>query len=343
LYGEAFKGLLPEAEKGDYCAQSFVSCIYLEGLGVQKNTTQGFEWAKRAADQGYADSLDDLGQFLAGGVGTSKNLEEAIKAIKNAADQGYSKSQYNLGYCYEKGIGVKKDIDEAVKYFKLSAEQEFAASENELGNCYDMGLGVKQDKDLAIKWFEKAANQGNEEAIAVMANVKKFASKKDNPTQVDASKDSSQEPQGIAASNLQQSGTEWSKRYLKIKELSDKGDPDAMAIMSYWMRSGNIAGGIVGAEKLAKASADKNNPLGQFELGRIYVKLGKDGSTELFNKCIPILLEKVGKGDPEAQLRISKAYQCGYAGLPVDMRKSYEVVLKAAQDNNLMEDAHVSV
>jgi TPR repeat protein len=48
-------------------------------------------------------------------------------------------------------------------------------------------------------------------------------------------------------------------------------------------------------------------------------------------------LEKVGKGDPEAQLRISKAYQCGYAGLPVDMRKSYEVVLKAAQDNNLME------
>jgi len=67
-----FTYLLEAAKDGHPWAQAQLSNCYQYGLGVKKNPSEAFEWAKKSASEGE-------------GEGTAA-----------------------LGYCYDKGMGVKK-------------------------------------------------------------------------------------------------------------------------------------------------------------------------------------------------------------------------------------------
>ena len=88
LHGDrnaALRVWLPQAEKGDKIAQTYVGEIYEKGLGATPDYARAAQWYRKAVEQGYA------------------------------------RAQVNLGFLYEKGLGVPKDPETALKWYRQAS------------------------------------------------------------------------------------------------------------------------------------------------------------------------------------------------------------------------------
>ena len=83
-YQRASSIFIPQAERGNPVAQTYLGFLFENGRGVPQNYTEAAMWYRRAAEQG--DSL----------------------------------AQYSLGLLYDRGQGVPRDIVEASKWLNLS-------------------------------------------------------------------------------------------------------------------------------------------------------------------------------------------------------------------------------
>lgn len=60
--------------------------------------------------------------YLNGTGGVEKNPEKAIRLFQKAAENGVASAMYNLGLCYYNGDGVEKDLAKAVEWYQKAAE-----------------------------------------------------------------------------------------------------------------------------------------------------------------------------------------------------------------------------
>lgn len=152
--------LLGAAEGGDAEAQYELSRVYVQ---ERDDVEQSLRWLNRAASQGHAGAMAQLGVFYAG-----TDDVQALRWLRPAAEQGSDVAQYNLGVMYERGYGVPQDDVEAARLFRLAAEQGFAHAQYNLGFMYDTGRGVEQNDAEARHWFRLAADQGLPKAEAAL-------------------------------------------------------------------------------------------------------------------------------------------------------------------------------
>ena len=86
-YEQAFKKLLPAAQKGNKKAQYRVGRCYAKGKGVKEDKTIAFQWYTKSAKQDYAKAQYALGRCYMKGNGTTADPQKAktwlSKAIKN--------------------------------------------------------------------------------------------------------------------------------------------------------------------------------------------------------------------------------------------------------------------
>jgi hypothetical protein len=87
-----------------------------------------------------------------------------VKWYRKAAEQGDADALNNLGVMYDNGRGVPQDHAEAVKWYRKAAEQGFVSALNNLGVMYDLGKGVPQDHAEAYIWYSLAAAGGHKKA-----------------------------------------------------------------------------------------------------------------------------------------------------------------------------------
>jgi len=155
--------------------------MYDKGKGVTQDYKQAVYWYQKAAEQGYAEAQNHLGNMYRKGLGVSQDNAEAVKWYRKSADQGDSLAQYNIGKMYAYGLGVAQDYAEAIKWIQKAAEQGDAQAQYGLGYMYSKGLGVSQDNAEAVKWYRKAVEQGNELAMRTLAWI--FATSPDESLQ----------------------------------------------------------------------------------------------------------------------------------------------------------------
>ena len=146
----AVKKYKAKADEGDAEAQYLYSTALANGVGVTKNKTEAFVYAKKAVSQRYKRALRRLGLGYEEGW---ENTSDAVKAAKcysifvnwakKVADEGDADAQYNLGVCYKYGKGVEKDETEAIKWIRKAAEQGYAMAQCNLGVCYKDGTGLQ--------------------------------------------------------------------------------------------------------------------------------------------------------------------------------------------------------
>ncbi len=129
---------------------------------------ESVEWMRKAAEQGYAEAQNVLGDFYYIGVMIKQNYAEAVKWSRKAADQGHAEAQCRLGKCYYYGFGVEKNFTEAFNWFLKSAKQGNMEAEYEVGMRYYEGEGVKKDYSQAKYWFKKAEDKGFDWASAML-------------------------------------------------------------------------------------------------------------------------------------------------------------------------------
>ena len=180
-YIEAIKWFKKAADQGDIIAQNKFRELYQEREsarqnyekavnlskdveGLSRNYEKILKWFRKAAEQGFADAQNSLGNMYYNGIG-DKNYAEAFKWFKKAAEQGLADAQNSLGNMYYYGDGVEQDYAEALKWYKIAAEQGLAKAQFNIGRMYETGKGVTKDYQESRKWFQKAAMRGHPGAM----------------------------------------------------------------------------------------------------------------------------------------------------------------------------------
>ena len=164
-----FNHLLGAAEGGDAEAQYELAVAYAEwrdDLGEGDRKEEALLWLVRAANQGHAGAMAELGSLH---MGTDDVM--ALRWLRPAAEEGHGGAQINLGHMYAEGLGVPKDDAEAARLFRLAADQGFAQAQYNLGVMYLQGLGVPKDTAEAARWFRLAIAQGHLGAWAALGRT----------------------------------------------------------------------------------------------------------------------------------------------------------------------------
>ena len=111
-YEQAFKKLLPAAQKGHKKAQYRVGRCYDKGRGVEENNSKAYTWYLKSSQQGYGKAQYQLAKCYMKGKGTTKDAAKAkawmLKAMQN--DKAKEKYKEDVADGDETAIALKKLI-----------------------------------------------------------------------------------------------------------------------------------------------------------------------------------------------------------------------------------------
>jgi hypothetical protein len=102
-----------------------------------RGEVEAMDWLTAAADQGYAPAQYYLAMAELNGIDATLDAAGAIELLERAADQGHAESLRELGLLYEQGQLVPQDQVRALMYFDLAArlgDQAASGDRDELAN-----------------------------------------------------------------------------------------------------------------------------------------------------------------------------------------------------------------
>ena len=165
------------AENGDSELQYKLGYMYENGIGVPKNSKSAFYWYENAANNGIRDANNKLAWFYYCGKSVTKNIDKAIDLLSEHAEIGDASTQCLLANIYEFD---ECDYENALKWYeKASAKGDCHATHN-LALLYFEGEGTEKNPEKAFELLKKAAEQGNEDSLEVLENLKKDYEKSKN-------------------------------------------------------------------------------------------------------------------------------------------------------------------
>jgi localization factor PodJL len=150
------------AAKGDASAQFEVAVRLAEGLGMEPDLKQSFQWYQRSAMSGFPMAQFRLGTLYERGLGVKTDTARAQVWYGRAAEQGNVKAIHNLAVLHVSR--AKPDYTEAAKLFSQSAAYGLSDSQYNLAMLYESGLGVPRDLKEAYRWLVLAAASGDKES-----------------------------------------------------------------------------------------------------------------------------------------------------------------------------------
>ena len=105
------------ADAGSPEAQFELAKLYERGTGVPVDHAQALTLYRAAADQQFADAINDLG-FLhyQGGLGLPADSQKALTYFERAADLRHPQAQFNFAALIDDGLIANKGPDEAAYY-----------------------------------------------------------------------------------------------------------------------------------------------------------------------------------------------------------------------------------
>ncbi|MCH5161930.1 MAG: SEL1-like repeat protein [Clostridiales bacterium] len=94
-----------------------------------------------------------------------KEFWEHFDELMLDAEEGDADSQNELGEIYYYGDGVERDIDQAAYWFKEGAKQKHPTAMYHLGLCFINGEGVERNETTGMGFIRQAAKLGCKEAM----------------------------------------------------------------------------------------------------------------------------------------------------------------------------------
>lgn len=152
------------AEKGDTEAQVELGICYYSGEGVEQDYEKAEMWLRKAAEQGDALALYNLGElyyetlFCVDAEQFGCRSRKALDSFRLAAEKGNVNAMFRIGNCYGLGYGTHQNIEEASKWFRKAAELGHVLAQRSV--AIESGICGKTEE--AVRWYRLAAGQGDE-------------------------------------------------------------------------------------------------------------------------------------------------------------------------------------
>lgn len=128
-----------------------------------------FKQYKKFAKNGSPDAQEILANLYLNGYGVEKNTSLAAKWFKKASGQGQYGAKASLAYMYILGQGKDQDVKRGIKMLESLTEKNVNQAALQLGILYAQGEHVTQDYAQAEKWLMTAISGGNQKAIMILA------------------------------------------------------------------------------------------------------------------------------------------------------------------------------
>jgi TPR repeat protein len=150
----AVKWYKKAAEQGYPDAANQIGNIYLTGMGGMKpDASEGMKFYIRGAEIGSDDAMNNLGDVYFYGWGIKPNTEHAMKWYSKATELGNVLAEGKLGYLYRKSKDIPEAIQKAFSHYQHAALAGDASAATNLGICYYKGEGTAINDLQAFRWL----------------------------------------------------------------------------------------------------------------------------------------------------------------------------------------------
>ena len=204
------KTALSEYERGKDAGQ--IDCVlrtadfYIQGKGVEKDSTRGLALLEKAAEAGnptanfrlavqslsaekpdllvgykhllaaangsLAEAQNELGLFYLSGKLAAADGPAGVAWLTRAAQGGYPQAQNNLATLYERGAaGVVQNLENAGQLYALAANQGHGPATLALARLVNEGVGTKADPAKAWALASLAEERGAENAKKLLDSI----------------------------------------------------------------------------------------------------------------------------------------------------------------------------
>lgn len=136
-YSQSIQLLTPLANQSNSQAQFHLGMMHYHGQGFPEDEKLAVYWFRKAALQGHAKAMFELGNAYLLGHEAAKLVpdpdREAALWYFQAASAGHAEAQYHLGLLFLAGKGVIESRKEAMNWFKKAAAQGHPEAKRAVG------------------------------------------------------------------------------------------------------------------------------------------------------------------------------------------------------------------
>ena len=160
-YREAFTWFEKGAQKGDAHCQKELGFCYVQGYGVEKNSSVGYQWMEKAANKDGEAQIWVAAYQVKQGLSCMKAMDGpkhyamAYAWFEKAANNGNAEGRLWVGRCYENGWGVPVDPAKALAMYKKAAKKNNVEAYTEAARFYFQGVATRVDYAAAAEYCEK--------------------------------------------------------------------------------------------------------------------------------------------------------------------------------------------
>ena len=158
--------LRKQAKEGNAEAQYELAESYFTGTGVSKDTKQGLEWLRKAAEQDHPPAQLALSRLYRNSheQNIPKDPKQGLIWLRKSADHGYAAAELDLALLYRDGdgdTGIARNSHEAATWFRRAARQPGSEkSRADLEEMVQKGLISKAEANWHAAEPTKEAEKG---------------------------------------------------------------------------------------------------------------------------------------------------------------------------------------
>jgi hypothetical protein len=120
------------AMENDSEAQNCLGTAFLEGIGVEQNSSAAYYWYKSACNLGCVNALSNLAYLYVQGIYVKQNYSFARLLIEEAVSRGCPHAENNLGVMIGCGFTEEADPTVAKVSFAIAAGKGVKAAQMNL-------------------------------------------------------------------------------------------------------------------------------------------------------------------------------------------------------------------
>lgn len=167
---ERIKKATRDAEQGDANAQYMLGSYYAYS-DENKDVDTAIKWYEKAAIQGNAEAMFQLGILYDPRYGPKKNAKKSFYWSKRAAENGHTNAQMRTADKYEEGEGVTKNLTLSTMWMSKAADAGDDQAIYYLAGKYLLGEGVEKDYKEAVRLYKRAIEKNNVYAKSAIIKV----------------------------------------------------------------------------------------------------------------------------------------------------------------------------
>lgn len=157
----------PDEEQG---VDPFAKQAYLDARQAleAKETERYVNLLTQAANLGYIQALNDLGDLYFNGESVPADMAKAYDYFAKASQKGSGYGSYSCGFMLLRGADeVPRDIDKGLAMLRLAVEQGYTAANRDLARYYDM-LDTEEGARQALDYYQQYIEEYPKDASALI-------------------------------------------------------------------------------------------------------------------------------------------------------------------------------